>query len=621
MLILLKIEILLRETIASTYEQKKAISMTTEIEQLKKELMEAREAQRVAEERAELAETKTAHEEKARKAAEELTKNPKKALVLSEMNAMKKKKKEKGSFLYHKNQEETAMKILKNINDEEKVFQMVLAPCQSGKTGCMLAVIDNILTSNTKIDVGNIFVITGLSSNDWCEQTKRRLPASLKQNVFHRGQLMSNISLFTNLKNAVIMIDEVQIASNDKNTINKFFEKVGLKNFDYLKTNNIQIVEFSATPNSTLKDLMSWSNASVKHVMKPGKGYKGHKNLIEDFRIYQMKDLYVCDDNRHGMSEDEERENNELIAPALEAIHELRLFIETKYSNPKFHIIRTPSKDRASTVIGRFKQEFGKKAKYISCDSDTLNDLKKELKKLPLCHTFLFVKESARCAITFSKKRRIGVLYDRKAKTINDDVMVQGLAGRACGYDVSDDMVVFSNIPSIERYITMLESDFEETRGFRFHGSSKRKRKLTFNHSSTYLNTKESDILEEKDPYEYIVHPEYFDNMVSLREFLSRPDIMSMLKVEKGPKPRDVRKSLRDQCGGYAVSARIPRTGKKAGALTSADRLTKSMVKNISPELCLQGNTICVLALPVYDSMETPADQEVYELRYRKEVE
>ena len=608
-------------------KQRAAISMMTEIDQLKKQherllkaqdewqkqLLEAQDGRRAAEKRADAAES-------ARLAAEELTKNPKKALVLKEINEMKKKKRMKGDNLYHKNQEETAMKIVKNINDDEKVFQMVLAPCQSGKTGCMMAVIDLIMTSDCDIDVGNIFVITGLSSNDWCEQTKRRLPESLRQNVFHRGQLLSKMSLFSNMKNAVIMIDEVHIASNDKNTINKFFEKLGFKNFETLKTNNIQIVEFSATPNTTLKDLLTWNNASVKHVMKPGNNYKGHKTLIDDFRIYQMKDLYICDDNKHGMSEEDERENNQLIQPALDAIQELRLFIAKKYTNPKFHLIRTPSKDKASTVIGRFKQEFGKSCKYISCDSDSMNDLKKELKKLPICHTFLFVKESARCALTFTHKRRIGVMYDRISKTINDDVMVQGFAGRACGYDVSDDMVVFTNIPSIERYITMVESDFEDTKEFRFHGSSKRKRKLTFNHSGTYSNTNECDILEEKDDYEYVTHNEYFDSMTSLREFLSKPEVMSMLKVDKAPRPRDVRNDLRKQCGGYAVSARIPRTGKKSATLTSDDRLTKSMAKDISSDLCLQGKTICVLALPVYESMETLPDQEVYELRYRKEA-
>ena len=576
-----------------------------------KQLSEAQEGQRAAEKRADAAES-------ARLVAEELTKNPKKALVLKEINEMKKKKQKKGDNLYHKNQEETAMKIVKNINDSEKVFQMVLAPCQSGKTGCMMAVIDLIMRSDCDIDVGNIFVITGLSSNDWCEQTKRRLPESLRQNVFHRGQLLSKMTLFANMKNAVIMIDEVHIASNDKNTINKFFEKLGFKNFETLKRNNIQIVEFSATPNTTLKDLLSWKNASVKHVMKPGDEYKGHKNLLDDFRIYQMKDLYINDDNKPGMNDEEEGENKTLISPALEAIHELRLFIEKKYSGPKFHIIRTPSKDKGQTVIGRFKQEFGKTCKYISCDSHSMNDLTNEVKKLPVCHTFLFIKETARCAITFKHKRRIGVLYDRTSKTINDDVMVQGLAGRACGYDVSEDMVVFTNIVSIERYVKMIESDFEDTNEFRFHGSTKRKGKLTFNHSSTYSNTNDGDIVEEKDDYEYVIHNEYFDSMTSLREFISKPEIMGIMNVNKPQAPRDIKSVLRKQCGGYAVTARLPRGGRRSGDLTSGDRLTKSMAKKIPKSMCLHGETISVLALPVYDSMETPPDQEVYELRYRK---
>ena len=63
--------------------------MTTEIDRLKKQLLEAKEAQRAAEKRADVAES-------ARLVAEELTKNPKKALVLKEINEMKKKKAEEG---------------------------------------------------------------------------------------------------------------------------------------------------------------------------------------------------------------------------------------------------------------------------------------------------------------------------------------------------------------------------------------------------------------------------------------------------------------------------------------------------------------------------------------------
>ena len=98
------------------YHAMKEKQESPEVAELIKQLMEEKRQRREQEKRAELAETRLADESKRRKAAEELTKNPKKALVLSEMNAMKRKKKEKGQNLYYKNQEETAMKILKNIN-------------------------------------------------------------------------------------------------------------------------------------------------------------------------------------------------------------------------------------------------------------------------------------------------------------------------------------------------------------------------------------------------------------------------------------------------------------------------------------------------------------------------
>ena len=90
------------------------------------------------------------------------------------------------------------------------------------------------------------------------------------------------------------------------------------------------------------------------------------------------------------------------------------------------------------------------------------------------------------------------------------------------------------------------------------------------------------------------------------------------MNVNKPQAPRDIKSVLRKQCGGYAVTARLPRGGRRSGDLTSGDRLTKSMAKKIPKSMCLHGETISVLALPVYDSMETPPDQEVYELRYRK---
>ena len=94
--------------------------------------------------------------------------------------------------------------------------------------------------------------------------------------------------------------------------------------------------------------------------------------------------------------------------------------------------------------------------------------------------------EKARCAVTFAHKNLIGILYERLPKTPKDDVIVQGLAGRACGYNVDDGIIVFTNVPSIERYVTMVDSDFKERDGFTFTGdkSKKNTRTLLYNLSN-----------------------------------------------------------------------------------------------------------------------------------------
>lgn len=90
-----------------------------------------------------------------------------------------------------------------------------------------------------------------------------------------------------------------------------------------------------------------------------------------------------------------------------------------------------------------------------------------ELGKCPEKHTFLFIKETARCAMTFGNKDRIGILYERLPKSnLNHDVIVQGLAGRACGYDVDDGMIVYSNVDSIEQYCTVVASNFKVRDGY-----------------------------------------------------------------------------------------------------------------------------------------------------------
>jgi hypothetical protein len=124
---------------------------------------------------------------------------------------------------------------------------------------------------------------------------------------------------------------------------------------------------------------------------------------------------------------------------------------------------------------------------YISCDSTTDTDVLELIKELPEKHTILFIKEQLRCAVTLTPKSHIGVLYDRYSRSANDDVVVQGLAGRCTGYDNDAGMVVFTHIESIRRYAELVESNFDNIGSFKFHGS-RSKGKPTFTHRSTYRN-------------------------------------------------------------------------------------------------------------------------------------
>lgn len=438
--------------------------------------------------KAELAATKEQlHEEKqGRQAAEErariATESPEKAMILNKIEALRTEEKEKGKDIYYENQEVTADQIVEAIDFDDIIFQMVCGVCQSGKTGCMLATIEKLLQPNNRVKPENIFVVTGLSDVEWVAQTKKRLPIN-DANVIHRGQFNKSTVRFKDLENAVLIIDECQIACKEEMGLDKLLERVGLKDLAYLKENNVNIVEFSATPNSTLNDIEHWDTYTKKHFMKPGEGYKGHSWLITNQRLRQAKDLFISNDPPAGLTCDYEHHHNDAIKPATNAIKDVKHVIETSYTVPRFHIIRTPAASKAETVIGRFQMIFGDQYVFKKCFNGEVQ-LMDELAKTPTKHTFLFIKEKARCAITFDRKDLIGVLYERLPKNPKDDVIVQGLSGRACGYNVDDDTIVFTNIDSIKRYVAMVESDFKERSGFTYTGYKSKKK--THLHPTAY---------------------------------------------------------------------------------------------------------------------------------------
>ena len=378
------------------------------------------------------------------------------------LDKMKNEAQSIGQELYYPNQEATAKEVAERIiNNKQMFFQTVVARTQCGKTGCMIAVIDQccfIMKTENKIQQDNIYIITGLSSNDWKTQTTERL-SFLGGKVYHRNQLKKLAEEIKGKSNVLIIIDEVHIASGYKNTINKMMMELDYKDTDSLEELNINFVAFSATPEAILKGNREWeSEGKAKvHLMKTGKGYKGTTELLNG-RALQFKKLD---------GEDEEREGS------MKAIQEIKTKIEETYTEPKFHPIRAPKGEGFRVVIDRFAQIFGtEEFDFIECHSQSEKNFATIMRNgasddtnpnnfpPPLKHTFIFIKENLRCAVTIPSKHNIGILYDRKPYDPKVHVIVQGFAGRACGYDVPEHMIVYTDLKALQAYEDAWTNDF-----------------------------------------------------------------------------------------------------------------------------------------------------------------
>ena len=348
-----------------------------------------------------------------------------------------------GTIKIHENQCDIGKKVHDAVlcNDCETLYTMVLAETQSGKTGSMMEVTKRAI-EYCSTPPKNIFIITGLSSTEWKEQTQSRFPDIMKDNIFHNTDVEGKLEIsLCGKQNVLIIIDEMHMAAKETQTIAKTFRKCNLDNPDFMFKNHVRIVEYSATPDGTLRDRLHLQERSKILMAEPGQGYVGPFQLLDRGSVFQAKDL-------------SDKSN----------VAELHSHIMSSFGEPKYHIIRVFTQKKKKEQISLNFDElaciggFDTKT-YQQKDGDIvdLNDL---LSTPPARHTFIFIKDMLRCAKTLVKTN-IGVVYERLAKSVNDTAIIQGLLGRMTGYDVPDNISVFTNIETIERYRQLWETDFD----------------------------------------------------------------------------------------------------------------------------------------------------------------
>lgn len=356
------------------------------------------------------------------------------------------------------NQDHFGKEIAAEFMDRNIVSILALALTQSGKTGSMLGVIKHCLAEpSLAVPMENIFVITGYSSTEWVEQTQSRFPEELRERVFHRNRLASFVKEVKHLKNVLILMDEIQIAFGEKQSIHNAFVDAGIMAKEQLYARDIKVVQFTATPRNT--DNFRNHPYSKIVLMTPPPGYISIFQLMETKRIRLYKDVCgALKEVNYSEVNWKDPKTARPVLPAVEAnIKELSQAIDEQFGTvPRYHIVRTGRLQMHDVTILNFKNIFPRATMLSEMDIE----LDEVLMKAPLKHTFIFIKDKLRCAKTLHKEH-LGILYDRMTRQTSMNSVVQGLAGRLTGYHSNERSIVYTSSPMIRMYLNLWTAQFE----------------------------------------------------------------------------------------------------------------------------------------------------------------
>ena len=226
--------------------------------------------------------------------------------------------------------------ISKIFLDRSMLSILALALTQSGKTGSMLGVIKHCLaTPSLALPISNIFIITGYSSVQWADQTRDRFPPEMTDQIFHRNQLTSFVKRVRDKKNVLIIIDEVQIAFGEEQSIHNAFRQACIMDKEDLYKKDVKIVQFTATPRNT--EPFKSSPFSKIIFMMPPPGYISVFQLLETNRIRFYKDLVGLMDNL--VYTDVNWKDPKTAVSVNPAVYENIKEIAEYMDEPKYHII------------------------------------------------------------------------------------------------------------------------------------------------------------------------------------------------------------------------------------------------------------------------------------------
>ena len=329
-----------------------------------------------------------------------------------------------------------------------------------GMDGLMIEIAKNICThpDNTfALHRENVFFITAMSNLSWEDDMKEKIPTCFRENVYHHGKLQRLITKLKNIKNAIIINDEIDSGDKEDQKLHNILKNSGVLDIKYMEENNLRFVFVSATMINELRELNKWGDKHYIHYMTIPESYIGHKEFLEREII---QEYYPVDDDESA--EKWVRED----------------ILENYGTDFRIHIIRTDKKniEFIHRACNRNHIDF---RNHTSTDRISYEDLSNIFESVTK-HLVIAVKGFYRRAnlIPNTWKEKIGATHERFVKEYDTNVQVQGLPGRMTGYWKDKIMQGFktgphrTSIDAIKEYEEFYKNPLEKKR-YNTSGSSK----------------------------------------------------------------------------------------------------------------------------------------------------
>jgi|LauGreDrversion4_2_1035121.scaffolds.fasta_scaffold21731_5 hypothetical protein len=314
------------------------------------------------------------------------------------------------------NQKEDAAQICNLFYTKQLRAISVVKRTKVGMNGLGIEISKNMSThpdDNFVIHRTNIFFITAMSNKSWEGDMIEQMPACFSKNVHHHGKLQGFKTKLKNIKNAIIIIDEIDTGDKVDQKLDIILKESGILDIKYMEENNIRFVFVSATMINELRDLYKWGDKHETYYMTIPANYIGHMEFLE---LGIIQEYYPINNDKSAEKWVQED------------------IIQYYGSDYRVHIIRTEEKYKDFIFNACIRNKIAFK-NHTSSDKISHEELSEMFNNITN-HLVIAIKGFYRRAnlIPNEWKKKIGATHERYVKKYDTNVQVQGLPGRMSGY-------------------------------------------------------------------------------------------------------------------------------------------------------------------------------------------